>query len=85
MNLFRWQWKDSREVEPLAHLYVVSWIPSLEELPVSVYRSTPGTSWMHFTCLFWVRQMCSIFAWSSSGTPSRSLPFSPIKIGRAHV
>ncbi|KAJ7984260.1 hypothetical protein DPEC_G00362820 [Dallia pectoralis] len=63
-----------KEVEPLAHLYVVSWNPSLVQLPVSVYRSTPGTSWMHFTCFFWVVQMCSILARFSSGIPMRSLP-----------
>ncbi|KAJ7984265.1 hypothetical protein DPEC_G00362870 [Dallia pectoralis] len=36
-----------------------------------------GTSWMHFTCFFWVVQMCSILARFSSESPMRSLPSLP--------
>ncbi len=36
MNLFRWQWKDSRDVDPLAQRYLVRVTPAFMVVPTSV-------------------------------------------------
>ena len=80
MNLFRWQWKDSRDVDPLAQRYLVKMTPPfVAVVPALVYSCTPGTSWMHLMWRFCTHQMCSIRTLSSSGT-MRSPPFAPPRV-----
>ena len=80
MKRFRWRWNDSRDVEPLAHLYTGICKPPFVSSLVLVYRATPAGSWMHLTCLLWTLQMCSILSLSSKGTPRASLPVVPMSI-----
>ena len=78
MKRLRWRWKDSKDVEPLAHLYTGSRKPPFMNAPVSVYRATSGRSWMHLMCFFWTCQMCCILSLSKRGTPRESFPLLPI-------
>ena len=70
--LARWRWNDSREVVPLAQRSTGNSTPPLVMCPVTVYRATPGGSWMHARCFFSTSQMATICS-LSTGTPRESV------------
>ncbi|KAH3704558.1 hypothetical protein DPMN_079615 [Dreissena polymorpha] len=48
MNFARWLWKDSKETELRAHLYLQNTTPALFAVPVTVYSEMPSRSCMVF-------------------------------------
>ena len=48
MNLLICRWNDSKDVEPLAHLYVGSWTPPLVKTPVFVYNLRQSVKFYSF-------------------------------------
>lgn len=76
------RWKDSSDVDPLAHLYTGScWLP-FWIVPVLVYNWTLGssTSWMQGMCCFCSCQICWIAVLFSRGMPMVSFPLSDEKV-----
>jgi len=71
MNLAKWRWNDSKEVDPWADR-----LPPFNTDPVLAYSDSPGGSWrqtMRHYCWSHVRWIRSL---SSSGTPMVSFPSS---------
>ncbi len=72
LYLARCRWKDSRDVEPLAHRYTGSCTPPLVRCPVVVYSCIDSGYWMHFTWCFCSSHM-SVISSDRRSTPRLSV------------
>ncbi len=56
MKAHWWRWKLSSEDDPLPHLSTFRTLPPFWSVPVFVYNSTCGGSWMHSRCFCCISQ-----------------------------